>query len=1161
MNKKCVVNVRNVDDRCLLYALASALHARDVHGHRDRPQVYAQDLTELKLDGVAFPASVEDAASISEMNELPLHVLGLDVTDPTNTHYTIEHHNRVRSSRKPIILLRLHEGSSIGHFVWIRRFNAFVRAPMSRMQLHCCPTCLQRFKREAALNNHLNKGACIPTGETVKKLPSRDKSDVRFTSIAKQLDAPFVVYADIESVLLPTAEAHGSQSNAVQTHVPCCVGAQLVSRYPAIMASVYVFFTGADCIEKFLEWLFDVERAAVRAVANPKPLVMSSADCVRAAAQTDCNICSKTLDGDRVRDHDHLSGAFRGVAHSACNIAYSFRHFKLPVFFHNLAGYDAHFILQHAGTFKRKMSCLAKTTEKMVSFSIGCCVFKDSMQFLVGSLAKLVETIAPSDFTVHDAAFASTDAELRALLRQKGVMPYDWLDSFEKLDERSLPPRESFTSSLTKTECSLEDYTRAQRVWTLARCVTMHDYVALYLKTDVVLLADVFETFRRVSKAHYKLDPAHYYTLPGFSWDSGLKMTGAVIGCLYDGQPDALEMLDMLQRGVRGGVSVVSTRYAAANNPYLSGYDAAKPSTYIINLDANNLYGGGMMEALPIGSYALERIADSDEGPADVGADEAMGGAVDERVAVHAAELNAAESPEGEGAALKTLSVARPSDDVDSTEDSVYANDGSGVANGDSDDDCADCEDAKSYGWSECDEGVNDEFCELAHAATQTSLQRTTATCLAEVLRLEPNVERGCFCEVDLTIPRELHDALNDYPPAPESVCFEPSPLMAALRAELRLPVTREPKLSPNLQSKTCYVVHYRALQTYVRLGCVVTRVHKILWFRQSPYLAPYIQYNTERRKAAKTTLEKDVLKLMNNAIFGKTCENVENRLNIILATDGATIARYASRPTFLDLQLIGCGLVAIHLRTTSVLFNKPLAVGVAVLDISKTFMYDFHYGYVRRTYGDRARLLFTDTDSLTYVIETADVYADMAVNLTLFDTSDYPRDHACFSETNKKVVLKMKDEHNGVPVRAFVGLRSKMYCFLTDKDTAEPTAKGVVRAERDRLTWALYEAALFGLTTEEKQQTVSFSTICSRGHQVSTLCMSKTSLCAYDDKRYVLDDNVHTLAHGHWRIAAQRTEELYAHLKAIDARARPLPETSSDADIDAYLDANVEHD
>jgi hypothetical protein len=125
----------------------------------------------------------------------------------------------------------------------------------------------------------------------------------------------------------------------------------------------------------------------------------------------------KALGGDRVLDHDHLSGDFRGVAHKACNLNYGYRHYKLPVFFHNLAGYDAHFLLQRAGAFARRMTCLAKTAERMVSFSIGLNVFKDSLQFMGKALATCVDSLGPNDFRVHDAEFAGESDELRALRR------------------------------------------------------------------------------------------------------------------------------------------------------------------------------------------------------------------------------------------------------------------------------------------------------------------------------------------------------------------------------------------------------------------------------------------------------------------------------------------------------------------------------------------------------------------------------------------------------------------------------------------------------------------------------------------------------------------------------------------------------------------------
>ena len=1108
VNKKCVVNVRNDDGRCLEYALLSAVRARDVAGHRERPEAYARFLGMLKMDGVCIPASVEDAASVSEMNDLPLHVLGLDVTDPANTDFTLEHHNRVHNARAPIVLLRLHRGAASGHFVWVRRFNAFVRS--SRTSLHCCARCLQRFKRKSAYDNHVGK-ACVAFEAKASKLPPKNKSDVYFTGIAKTLPVPFVVYADIESILAPADEARGAKTTAYQVHVPWFVGARLVSRYPEALASRYVGFVGSDCIDQFLQWLFDVEAKALRVVSSNKPMELTPEQAATGQAQTECRICGEDMGADRVHDHDHISGAFRGIAHKACNLALNYGNFKLPVFFHNLANYDAHFILQRAGAYDKKMTCLAKTMEKFTSFSIGRCVFKDSMQFLGKALGTCVESLTSADFALHSAEFAGVNSDLRALLLQKGVMPFDWLDCADKLAVAELPPQSAFYSQLSKTACSDEDYQRARRVWELSGCATMRDYVSLYLKTDVVLLADVFEAFRAAGFGHYGLDAAHYYTLPGFSWDAFLKQTGAVIGCIYDGQQDSHEMLDMLRRGMRGGVSVVSTRHAVANNPYLNDYDPTKVSLYIMNWDANNLYGGAMCEALPSGGYSLERIVDA----AAVVHDEVLG------------YEDVGDGDDGD---------AGSSDCSDRSDDSLAA---------------------ASCGWSECDDNTYEEEGDAVDErdALVIPAPRTSAACAAEILKLDDHGPRGCFVEVDLEIPRELHDALNDYPPAPESTLFEPSPLMATLRADLNLPPSKVHKLIPNLRNKTAYVVHYRALKAYVKLGCVVTKVHKALWFAQAAYMAPYIQYNTQRRADAKTPLERDMLKLMNNAIFGKTCENVEGRMNVLLKTDGAKIAQYAAKPTFIDMHLIGGGLVAIHMRATSVLYNKPLAVGVAVLDISKTFMYAFHYGHVRRRYGDKARLLFTDTDSLTYLIETPDVYRDMVEDLAHFDTSDYPRGHFCRSDANKKVVLKMKDESNGVPIRAFAGLRAKMYCFLKADGGADATAKGIARSEIARLEWANYEAALFGTTADERKQEVSFSAIRSSRHQVCTLRLRKTGLCAYDDKRHVLDDNVRTLAHGHWRIEGLKDVSAKGTRSADRAEIAEVEAGSDEADAVGRLD------
>ena len=169
------------------------------------------------------------------------------------------------------------------------------------------------------------------------------------------------------------------------------------------------------------------------------------------------------------------------------------------------------------------------------------------------------------------------------------------MDTPEKLKETELPPKEAFYSKLNNEGISDEDYTHAQRVWETFEMKTLEDYHNLYNKLDVLLLADGFENFRDICIKNYNLDPAHYYTAPGLAWDASLKITDVKLELLSD-----IDMLLMVEKGIRGGVSMVSNRYGKANNKYMGdSFDDTKPSTYITYLDANNLYGWAMCESLP----------------------------------------------------------------------------------------------------------------------------------------------------------------------------------------------------------------------------------------------------------------------------------------------------------------------------------------------------------------------------------------------------------------------------------------------------------------------------------------------------------------------------------------------------------------------------------
>ena len=177
------------------------------------------------------------------------------------------------------------------------------------------------------------------------------------------------------------------------------------------------------------------------------------------------------------------------------------------------------------------------------------------------------------------------------------------MDSFEKFSETSLPKKEDFYSKLNDEHITEYEYAHAKAVWETFDCKTLGDYHDLYVKTDVALLADVFENFRKLCLRQYGLDPAHYFTSPGLSWDALLKKTGVELELLTDH-----EMHLFVERGIRGGISMVSKRHAKANNPLVTDYDPSKPNSYIMYLDANNLYGWAMSKPLPKSGFKWKRV-------------------------------------------------------------------------------------------------------------------------------------------------------------------------------------------------------------------------------------------------------------------------------------------------------------------------------------------------------------------------------------------------------------------------------------------------------------------------------------------------------------------------------------------------------------------------
>ena len=721
-----------------------------------------------------------------------------------------------------------------------------------------------------------------------------------------------------------------------------------------------------------------------------KPLRMTKDDEEKFQKAEECHICDKKYtDKDiRVRDHCHITGKYRGSTHQECNLKLrvNSEEIKIPVIFHNLRGYDSHFIMQEIGAIVKKhayknkkgeekhmnINAIPNNMEKYMAFMLGNhLTFLDSFQFMSSSLEKLVENITKcgecktckpdscikqtinneGDVMQHKTSHPCGECENcenrdkscinpnyaglnytsevfqeneLSLMAQKGVYSYDFMDSFKKFKQQ-LPRKEDFYSILNDKHISDEDYKHAQDVWNAFSLKNMGEYHDLYLASDILLLADVFENFRKTCLKYYKLDPCHYFTSPGLSWDAMLKMTDIELELMTD-----IDMFQFIEKGLRDGISYIANRYGKANNKYMKKYDEKAPSKYIMYLDANNLYGWAMSQYLPTGGFR----------------------------------------------------------------------------------------------WM-----------------TEKQINKI------DLAKYKEDSEKGFILEVYLKYPEELHDLHNDYPLGPEKVKVTNKMLSKYCKKisdKYNISTGLVYKLIPTLGDKEKYVLHYRNLQLYTDLGLKVTKVHRVLKFNQSPWLKQYIDFNTEKRKNAKNDFEKDFFKLMNNSVFGKTMENIRKRVDVRLVTDENKLLKLASKPTYVSSKIFNENLVAVHKIKETLTLNRPAYVGMCILDLSKTLMYDFHYKYIKDEYGDKAKLLFTDADSLTYEIEAEDVYQKFWNDKNRFDNSDYPKSSPYFDKTNKKVIGKFKDEAAGVPICEFVGLRSKMYSYIKDNQKGGKTAKGI---------------------------------------------------------------------------------------------------------------------
>ncbi|XP_023213631.1 uncharacterized protein LOC111616454 [Centruroides sculpturatus] len=382
--------------------------------------------------------------------------------------------------------------------------------------------------------------------------------------------------------------------------------------------------------------------------------------------------------------------------------------------------------------------------------------------------------------------------------------------------------------------------------------------------------------------------------------------------------------------------------------------------------------------------------------------------------------------------------------------------------------------------------------------------------------------EIGYILEVDLEYPVSLHDRHNDLPLAVSHETIEYDDLseyQKSLLSSLNLKFNNNvKKLVPTLKDKLRYIVHYRNLKYYLKEGLILKKIHRILSFKQAPYLQPYIFFNNEKRKLSNSQFDKNFFKLMNNSFYGKCMQNVRKKINLKAGLNKDQCKKYLNDPALESFQIINEDCSVFRLKRTNLLLDKPLYIGFCVLELSKLHMYQIYYEVFKNYYNDRVKLLYTDTDSLILEIYTDDIYDDFKNNLpNIFDFSNYPLDHPLYSEENKNELGFFKDEAKSFAISEFVGLKAKMYSISGER-YEKKTAKGINKSVvKSTFHHELYKTTLF-----KKQQLRHNQTqIVSKNHVLTTQFQNKISLSAFYDKKYILSNGIDTLSYGHYSISS----------------------------------------
>ena len=497
-DNKLITNIKNNDQYCFLWCILAQLYP--VENHKDRISKYIIHLNKLNLKGLEFPMKVKDIPKFENLNNLNINVFELTGNVLTPIHVN-------KNYLQPQIDLLLYQN----HYCLITRLYCLINED-SHMK-HVCRRCLTAFSSQPVLIDHMER--CInqqPTNITFSW-----KDQLKFEDYHMKVPVLIRVYADIECINRPQ-----NTPNVLFKQIPIAVGYYVISPF----GNYYYSYFGIDCTTWFVNRMLTLEKIASKYFKTNLELQITPQEEESFQLAEECWFCENPLGGEKVRDHDHLTGKYRGAAHNICNINCKQRSSSfVPIFFHNFSGYDCHLIfeelLTEAYNQNYNPTIIPKSLENYVSVQVGCLRFLDSYRFLSSSLDKLVKSL--DNFPIMKLEGMSDD-----LFKKKLAYPYEYLN-LDNFQEPLNLTKEDYWSTLTQSYPSDDDIKRTQELIDKNKIKNGRELTMLYLKMDVLQLADVFENFVEISTREYKINPLYGYSLPGYTWKAGLKLTNLKI--------------------------------------------------------------------------------------------------------------------------------------------------------------------------------------------------------------------------------------------------------------------------------------------------------------------------------------------------------------------------------------------------------------------------------------------------------------------------------------------------------------------------------------------------------------------------------------------------------------------------------------------------------